>query len=218
MDGYDKIDNVNIHPKLLWHWHWSKNTNLNFSIESYSNTPNLAQLNPIVQDIDIYQVSQGNPNLKNYQTTTIKLEEDTTMKRAYFQFGMKYVHNWNPIMEEKFWNTDKSLIISSFDNQKSMRSTELYTNFRIEPIKNWASVGGNILYKHFYSLGNNYKHSYNNLGFHINADIYHWGFDLQWQWHKPYNNFWGESQTGDESYNMLILDYRINKKCHVSSL
>lgn len=191
---------------------------MNLSLGSYTNPANISQLSPIVQVIDTYQARKGNPDIINSHTLNFGIEQDVAFKKLYLKVAAEHVIHWDPIMEEKYWNEDKTYIINSFNNHKLTHTTYISTTIKLDAIKDWLSFQGNAKYIKVLSNGNTYKHNYDNLAFHLSADLSHWGFNLKWLWHRPYNDFWGETQDSDRSFNILSLDYMVNKQFHVTLL
>ncbi len=217
MEGIDRISSTIVQPRVRYHWRWSNKANFNLTSEVFNRTPSIGQLSQVEQQVDTYQSSTGNSNLKNYIGLNIATEQDYNTNRLYVKVGVSYSHVWKPIMEEKRWNDDHTQIISSSANQKALHSTKYSLSARAELIKDWLSVGGNVRYLHTRSIGNNYSHTFDNFAGTISAELSHYDFTLQWLTQLPHNSFYGETMEGNEFVNLLSLDYRINKQWTVTA-
>ncbi|MEF9923203.1 MAG: outer membrane beta-barrel protein [Muribaculaceae bacterium] len=204
-DGGASSSSIIFRPKLSFRYIVNKQSNIRFELYNYGNSPSIAQLNNVRQEIDQIQVQIGNPNLKAFQTYRLNLSYEYAKGIFYGKLRARYWGHSNPIMDEKYWENDK--IVNTFNNQKNLHELNFDIHAKIQVIPDWLSVSGSLGWHRYISHGNSYTHCYNNWFYNASLQITHWGFTLDAMMRNNYNTFWGENLIGNENIQWITLSY-----------
>lgn len=216
MEGRDKISSWSVQPRLRLHWRQSQKANFNFSLSSYTNTPSVSQLTSVSQMVDGFQTTQGNGELKNYNTFSASIEQSYTISRFFIK-GTAYIsHSSKPILSEKYWNDNESMIISSFANGKYNNSISLSTSARVEIIRDWLSASAYLRFRNTKIESNSYSHSLSSLSSYLTAELSHYNFTLQASIDTPSKWLYNESISEGSLLYRASLSYKITDGLFVS--
>lgn len=216
MEGSDQISSWSVQPRLRLHWRQSQKANFNFSLSSYTNSPSVSQLTSVSQMVDGYQTTQGNGNLKNYNTFGASIEQSYTVSRFYIKGSAYISHSVNPIMTDKYWNDNESMIISSYSNGKYINNISLSASSRIEIIRDWLSASAYVRFRNTMVEGNTYSHRTSSLSSYITTELSHYDFTLQASVNTPSKWLNNESLYEGSLRYSTSLSYKITDGLFVS--
>ena len=152
--------------------------------------PTVNQLNPVLQQIDSYQWSKGNPGVSAFQQYDTKLEFDGSFKDISLKITVDNIYNHNPIMGAKTY-IDKQIVKSYYNsgyNNDFIVKAQLRMPVFIKQL-NLSLEGG---WHKTVSEGLNYIHNYSQP--FINAQLMYvngpWWVMLKYN--TTYNALWGE--------------------------
>ena len=204
--GVKKSSEWVFRPKVNLRYVISNTSTVRFNFDSYGNAPSLSQLTSVEQAIDKTQVSVGNANLNTFTSYKFSLQYEFTKSWFYGRLQGEYQYHNKPIMEDKYWGDDN--IISTFANHRDAQIQKYSFTFRVQPIKDWMSLSGNLGWNRYIMHGNDYTHCYNNTYFNGQMEVTHWNFTFMCAMMTNYNNFWGESISGGENLTSVVLAYK----------
>ncbi len=105
----------------------------------------------------------------------------------------------------KYQDGDK--IVQTWDNQKDWQKLSGRLTLRIGPIKDMLQFSFTGGVNHYMSHGNTYSHTYTNWYCNAEASFNYKQFSLYWQMNTNWNNFWGETLSGGENIQVLVMYY-----------
>ena len=153
-------------------------------------SPTVNQLNPVLQQIDNYQWSKGNPDVSAFQQYDTKLEFDGKFKGISLKITVDNIYNHNPIMGAKTY-IDSQIVKSYYNsgyNNNFIVKAQLRMPVFIKQL-NLSLEGG---WHKTVSKGLNYQHNYSQP--FINAQFMYvngpWWIMLKYN--TTYNALWGE--------------------------
>ena len=168
--------------------------------------PSLGNLSAIDQVIDSLQIQRGNPNLESYLYYRTSLDGEWSKGIFHTYFSMSYNYKPNAIMDEKYVEGNK--IIQTWDNQKNWQSLTPMIQLRVGPVANILqfSVSGGL--NHYISNGNTYKHRYSNWWMDASVSANWKNFSFMYQIMTNQNRLVGETVSGGENAQVLMLNYK----------
>lgn len=153
-------------------------------------SPTVNQLNPVLQQVDSYQWSEGNPCVSAFQQYETKLELDGKFKDISLKITVDNIYNHNPIMGAKTY-IDNQIVKSYYNsgyNNNFIVKVQLRMPVFIKQL-NLSLEGG---WHKTVSKGLNYWHNYSQP--FINAQFMYmngpWWIMLKYN--TTYNALWGE--------------------------
>lgn len=210
--GSDKsTENYSFNPSLMLHYAFSDNSYLRWKGNIYNASPSLGNLSAVEQAVDSFQIRRGNPELKSYLCYHTELAYEWQKGIFYTNLWGAYDYRPDAIMDEKIQEGNK--IVQTWDNQKDWQKLSGRAMFRIGPIRDLLQISFTGGVNHYMSHGNHYSHTYTNWFCEADASLSYKRFSLYWQISTNWNNFWGETLTGGENIQILILNYRYKDLC-----
>ena len=171
--------------------------------------PSLSQLSDITQQIDKYQMRQGNPNLKSVMYVSNELELSWQSKHVNLNLWANYSYDHKPIMEETFEEIidGSPYAIRMYDNQRGYHKLNVSPSVQVKLLDNKLMFNVTPFVKYMVSQGNNYHHEHVNYG--VRGGIFYllkgWRFyaDVVTAQH----NLWGETLTLGELTHDIGINY-----------
>lgn len=167
-------------------------------------SPSVNQLNPVIQQVDNYQWSKGNPSVSAFQQYDTKLEFDGGFKDISLKISVANTYSHNPIMGAKTY-IDKQIVKSYYNsgyNNDFIVKAQLRMPVFIKQL-NLSLEGG---WHKTVSEGLNYIHNYSQP--FINAQLMYvngpWWVMLKYN--TTYIALWGEDiySTNNNMLNIGI--------------
>ena len=143
--------------------------------------PSLSAMSDVAQQIDKYQIRQGNPNLKPVMFVANEMQLSWQSKHVNLNLWANYSYDHKPIMDETY----EQLI----DGQSYAVRT----------------------YANYVSLGNSYTHKHFNPGVRASIMGMYKGWQFFGEVTTRYNNLWGETLEYGEFYHHIGLGYNADK-------
>lgn len=171
--------------------------------------PSLSQLSDITQQIDKYQMRQGNPNLKSVMYVSNEMELSWQSKHVNLNLWANYSYDHKPIMEETFeeFIDGSPYAIRMYDNQRGYHKLNVSPSVQVKLLDNKLMFNITPFVKYMVSQGNNYNHEHVNYG--VRGGIFYllkgWRFfaDVVTAQH----NLWGETLTLGELTHDIGINY-----------
>jgi len=173
------------------------------------NQPSLSQLSDITQQIDKYQMRQGNPNLRSVMYVSNEMELSWQSKHVNLNLWANYSYDHKPIMEETFEEIIDGLpyAIRMYNNQRGYHKLNVSPSVQVKLLDNKLMFNVTPFVKYMVSQGNNYHHEHVNYG--VRGGIFYllkgWRFfaDVVTAQH----NLWGETLTLGELTHDIGINY-----------
>ena len=193
-------------PRLTLKYTFNDRAYLRLRSSISNEMPSLGNLSAIDQVIDSLQIQRGNPNLESYLYYRTSLDGEWSKGIFHTYFSMSYNYKPNAIMDEKYVEGNK--IIQTWDNQKNWQSLTPMIQLRVGPVANILqfSVSGGL--NHYISNGNTYKHRYSNWWMDASLSANWKNFSFMYQIMTNQNRLVGETVSGDENAQVLMLNYK----------
>lgn len=203
--GDDSYENYSFNPRLVLHYALPGNSFIRWKSDISNASPSLGNLSAVEQIVDSLQIRRGNPNLKAYLRYHTELTYEWQKGIFYSNLWGAYDYQPDAIMEEKYQEGDK--IVQTWDNQKDWQKLSGRVTLRVGPIKDMLQFSFTGGVNHYMSHGNTYSHTYTNWYCNAEASFNYKQFSLYWQMNTNWNNFWGETLSGGENIQVLVMYY-----------
>lgn len=148
-------------PRISLNWRACDASRWSISIKTSTTSPGASQLSPIIQEIDGFQIQQGNPDLHTYTTYKGKLTYKYAFQRFTFQARTSLDYSRHPIMTYYTWKDDK--ILQSWANDGYLTRWNIQLSPSLVIIPNAVTINANIGYRRQWSSGQGYNHVHNSL-------------------------------------------------------
>ena len=175
--------------------------------------PSLSAMSDVAQQIDKYQIRQGNPNLKPVMFVANEMQLSWQSKHVNLNIWANYSYDHKPIMDETFEQLidGQSYAVRTYANHRGFHRLQVAPSVQVRVLNNSLIFTVAPFANYYVSLGNSYTHKYFNPG--VRASIM--GMYKGWQFFGEvttrYNNLWGETLEYGEFYHHIGLGYNADK-------
>ncbi len=182
--------------------------------------PSLSAMSDVAQQIDKYQIRQGNPNLKPvmFVANEMQLSWQSTPSagsgtNVNLNLWANYSYDHKPIMDETFEQLidGQSYAVRTYANHRGFHRLQVAPSVQVRVLNNSLIFTVAPFANYYVSLGNSYTHKHFNPG--VRASIM--GMYKGWQFFGEvttrYNNLWGETLEYGEFYHHIGLGYNADK-------
>ena len=174
--------------------------------------PSLSAMSDVAQQIDKYQIRQGNPNLKPVMFVANEMQLSWQSKYVNLNIWANYSYDHKPIMDETFEQLidGQAYAIRTYANHRGFH-LQVAPSVQVRLLQNKLIFTVAPFANYYVSLGNSYTHKHFNPG--VRASIM--GMYKGWQFFGEvttrYNNLWGETLEYGEFYHHIGLGYNADK-------
>ena len=186
--------------------------------------PSLSAMSDVAQQIDKYQIRQGNPNLKPVMFVANEMQLSWQSKHVNLNIWANYSYDHQPIMDETFELSTLSdsglstlseavspMVVRTYANHRGFHRLQVAPSVQVRVLNNSLIFTVAPFANYYVSLGNSYTHEHFNPG--VRASIM--GMYKGWQFFGEvttrYNNLWGETLEYGEFYHHIGLGYNADK-------
>ena len=175
--------------------------------------PSLSAMSDVAQQIDKYQIRQGNPNLKPVMFVANEMQLSWQSKYVNLNIWANYSYDHKPIMDETFEQLidGQSYAVRTYANHRGFHRLQVAPSVQVRVLNNSLIFTVAPFANYYVSLGNSYTHEHFNPG--VRASIM--GMYKGWQFFGEvttrYNNLWGETLEYGEFYHHIGLGYNADK-------
>ena len=182
--------------------------------------PSLSAMSDVAQQIDKYQIRQGNPNLKPvmFVANEMQLSWQSTPSagsgtNVNLNLWANYSYDHKPIMDETFEQLidGQSYAVRTYANHRGFHRLQVAPSVQVRLLQNKLIFTVAPFANYYVSLGNSYTHKHFNPG--VRASII--GMYKGWQFFGEVttrsNNLWGETLEYGEFYHHIGLGYNADK-------
>lgn len=208
LDSSNSAEKLLICPRLTVGYGINRTSQLRLTLSSDVINPTLAQLSPLLQNVDMLQAQIGNPQLKPYNNYKMRLQYSYAAKRVSGQIALWASRTPHAVMDYRAWNNEIRKVVMSWDNQWGTASCGVSVSPRVVVVPQWLTISGTFMLHHDYSRGNNYKHSINSISGNAQIQLTHWGATLTAMYQKGNKSLWGETIDEGETMSMIQMGYR----------
>ena len=175
--------------------------------------PSLSAMSDVAQQIDKYQIRQGNPNLKPVMFVANEMQLSWQSKYVNLNLWANYSYDHKPIMDETYEQVieGRPMAVRTYANHRGFHRLQVVPSVQIRLLQNQLIFTVAPFANYYVSLGNSYTHKHFNPG--VRASIM--GMYKGWQFFGEvttrYNNLWGETLEYGEFYHHIGLGYNADK-------
>ena len=175
--------------------------------------PSLSAMSDVAQQIDKYQIRQGNPNLKPVMFVANEMQLSWQHKYVNLNLWANYSYDHKPIMDETFEQLidGQSYAVRTYANHRGFHRLQVAPSVQVRVLNNSLIFTVAPFANYYVSLGNSYTHKHFNPG--VRASIM--GMYKGWQFFGEVttrsNNLWGETLEYGEFYHHIGLGYNADK-------
>ena len=178
--------------------------------------PSLSAMSDVAQQIDKYQIRQGNPDLKPVMFVANEMQLSWQSKHVNLNLWANYSYDHKPIMDETLELSTLSeavspMVVRTYANHRGFHRLQVAPSVQVRVLNNSLIFTVAPFANYYVSLGNSYTHKHFNPG--VRASIM--GMYKGWQFFGEvttrYNNLWGETLEYGEFYHHIGLGYNADK-------
>ena len=175
--------------------------------------PSLSAMSDVAQQIDKYQIRQGNPDLKPVMFVANEMQLSWQSKHVNLNLWANYSYDHKPIMDETLEQLidGQSYAVRTYANHRGFHRLQVAPSVQVRVLQNHLIFTVTPFANYYVSLGNSYTHKHFNPG--VRASIM--GMYKGWQFFGEVttrsNNLWGETLEYGEFYHHIGLGYNADK-------
>ena len=211
--GGQKSSNWIARPQLTLSYDFGKGVFWKYKGYVSGYQPSLSAMSDVAQQIDKYQIRQGNPNLKPVMFVANEMQLSWQSKHVNLNIWANYSYDHKPIMDETYEQVidGQSYAIRTYANHRGFHRLQVAPSVQVRVLNNSLIFTVAPFANYYVSLGNSYTHKHFNPG--VRASIM--GMYKGWQFFGEvttrYNNLWGETLEYGEFYHHIGLGYNADK-------
>ena len=211
--GGQKQSNWIARPQLTLSYDFGKGVFWKYKSYVSGYQPSLSAMSDVAQQIDKYQIRQGNPNLKPVMFVANEMQLSWQSKHVNLNIWANYSYDHQPIMEETYEQLidGQSYAIRTYANHRGFHRLQVAPSVQVRLLQNKLIFTVAPFANYYVSLGNSYTHKHFNPG--VRASIM--GMYKGWQFFGEvttrYNNLWGETLEYGEFYHHIGVGYNADK-------
>jgi hypothetical protein len=214
--GGQKSSNWIARPQLTLSYDFGKGVFWKYKGYVSGYQPSLSAMSDVAQQIDKYQIRQGNPNLKPvmFVANEMQLSWQSTPSagsgtNVNLNLWANYSYDHKPIMDETYEQLidGQAYAIRTYANHRGFHRLQVAPSVQVRVLNNSLIFTVAPFANYYVSLGNSYTHKHFNPG--VRASIM--GMYKGWQFFGEVttrsNNLWGETLEYGEFYHHIGLGY-----------
>ena len=218
--GGQKSSNWIARPQLTLSYDFGKGVFWKYKGYVSGYQPSLSAMSDVAQQIDKYQIRQGNPDLKPvmFVANEMQLSWQSTPSagsgtNVNLNLWANYSYDHKPIMDETFEQLidGQSYAVRTYANHRGFHRLQVAPSVQVRVLNNSLIFTVAPFANYYVSLGNSYTQKHFNPG--VRASIM--GMYKGWQFFGEvttrYNNLWGETLEYGEFYHHIGLGYNADK-------
>lgn len=203
--GINNYQAFSFTPKIQWRYSISESLYVYYRGMIYNNIPSLAGRSSVSQQVDMYQIRRGNPNLKRGLDYSNSFYFGADKKNWSITCWIDYLYRDCPVTDITFLENEN--VILSYDNQKSYHKFSMELWLTLKPIENHLTFNinlGRVLYR----LVGDDLHSHL-VDWHCNLDLLamyrNWRFYARYT--SPTRSLSGDRVFHGDMQHFLSLSY-----------
>ena len=221
--GGQKSSNWIARPQLTLSYDFGKGVFWKYKGYVSGYQPSLSAMSDVAQQIDKYQIRQGNPDLKPVMFVANEMQLSWQSKHVNLNLWANYSYDHKPIMDETFEQLitgsqktnlssgvsidGQTYAVRTYANHRGFHRLQVAPSVQVRLLNNSLTFTVAPFANYYVSLGNSYTHKHFNPG--VRASIM--GMYKGWQFFGAVttrsNNLWGETLEYGEFYHHIGLGY-----------
>ena len=175
--------------------------------------PSLSAMSDVAQQIDKYQIRQGNPNLKPVMFVANEMQLSWQSKYVNLNIWANYSYDHKPIMDETYEQLidGQSYAVRTYANHRGFHRLQVAPSVQVRVLNNSLIFTVAPFANYYVSLGNSYTHKHFNPGVRASFMGMYNGWQFFGEVTTRYNNLWGETLEYGEFYHHIGLGYNADK-------
>ncbi len=198
-----------LRPTITLSYNAPKNFYFRYNAYMSGYSPSLSDLSDVTQEIDIYQVRRGNPNLHSASYISNSLTASWKCKYVSIELFGRYSYDHKPIMEETLFENDH--FVRTMANQKGFHRLNLQSTIQMYPWEEYIMIKLNPFFNRYISNGNIYNHTHSNLGFHSSIVGKYKNWIAMAEMNTSFHDLWGETLSRGEALHSIAVGYNHEK-------
>ena len=198
-----------LRPTLSLSYNAPKNFYFRYNAYRSGYSPSLSDLSNVTQEIDIYQIRRGNPDLHSVTFVSNSLTASWKCKYVSIELFGRYSYDHKPIMEETLFDGDR--FIRTMVNQKGFHRLNFQSTIQLYPYKEHIMITLNPFFNRYISNGNNYTHTHSNLGFRGGIVGRYKKWIVMAEMNTSFHDLWGETLSRGEALHSIAVGYNYDK-------
>ena len=211
--GGQKSSNWIARPQLTLSYDFGKGVFWKYKGYVSGYQPSLSAMSDVAQQIDKYQIRQGNPNLKPVMFVANEMQLSWQSKHVNLNLWANYSYDHKPIMDETYEQLidGQAYAIRTYANHRGFHRLQVAPSVQVRLLQNKLIFTVAPFANYYVSLGNSYTHKHFNPG--VRASFM--GMYNGWQFFAEVttrsNNLWGETLEFGEFYHHIGVGYNADK-------
>ena len=198
-----------LRPTITLSYNAPKNFYFRYNAYMSGYSPSLSDLSDVTQEIDIYQVRRGNPNLHSVSFISNSLTASWKCKYVSIELFGRYSYDHKPIMEETLFENDH--FVRTMTNQKGFHRLNLQSTIQMYPWEEYIMIKLNPFFNRYISNGNTYTHTHSNLGFRSSIVGKYKNWIEMAEMNTSFHDLWGETLSRGEALHSIAIGYNHDK-------
>ena len=198
-----------LRPTITLSYNAPKNFYFRYNAYMSGYSPSLSDLSDVTQEIDIYQVRRGNPNLHSASYISNSLTASWKCKYVSIELFGRYSYDHKPIMEETLFENDH--FVRTMTNQKGFHRLNLQSTIQMFPWEEYIMIKLNPFFNRYISNGNTYTHTHSNLGFRSSIVGKYKNWTAMAEMNTSFHDLWAETLSRGEALHSIAVGYNHEK-------
>ena len=211
--GGQKSSNWIARPQLTMSYDFGKGVFWKYKGYVSGYQPSLSAMSDVAQQIDKYQIRQGNPNLKPVMFVANEMQLSWQSKHVNLNIWANYSYDHQPIMDETFEQLidGQSYAIRTYANHRGFHRLQVAPSVQVRLLQNKLIFTVAPFANYYVSLGNSYTHKHFNPGVRASFMGMYNGWQFFGEVTTRSNNLWGETLEYGEFYHHIGVGYNADK-------
>lgn len=198
-----------LRPTITLSYNAPKNFYFRYNAYMSGYSPSLSDLSDVTQEIDIYQVRRGNPNLHSVSFISNSLTASWKCKYVSIELFGRYSYDHKPIMEETLFENDH--FVRTMANQKGFHRLNIQSTIQMYPWEEYIMIKLNPFFNRYISNGNTYTHTHSNLGFRSSIVGKYKNWIAMAEMNTSFHDLWAETLSRGEALHSIAIGYNHDK-------
>ena len=211
--GGQKSSNWIARPQLTMSYDFGKGVFWKYKGYVSGYQPSLSAMSDVAQQIDKYQIRQGNPNLKPVMFVANEMQLSWQSKYVNLNIWANYSYDHKPIMDETYEQVidGQSYAIRTYANHRGFHRLQVAPSVQVRLLQNKLIFTVAPFANYYVSLGNSYTHKHFNPGVRASFMGMYNGWQFFGEVTTRSNNLWGETLEYGEFYHHIGVGYNADK-------
>ena len=211
--GGQKSSNWIARPQLTLSYDFGKGVFWKYKGYVSGYQPSLSAMSDVAQQIDKYQIRQGNPNLKPVMFVANEMQLSWQSKYVNLNIWANYSYDHKPIMEETYEQLidGQAYAIRTYANHRGFHRLQVAPSVQVRLLQNKLIFTVAPFANYYVSLGNSYTHKHFNPGVRASFMGMYNGWQFFGEVTTRYNNLWGETLEYGEFYHQIGVGYNADQ-------